>query len=145
MNQPVSPTTGPSIQQIAVAVVRHEGRYLVGQRAKDQTLAGKAEFPGGKVLPGESPAEAAVRECREETGLEVEISGSFDPIVHTYPHGTLELHFFRCRLAAAGSPRAPFAWAPTEDLARLHFPAANRAILTALAAEEAKPGIGPAR
>lgn len=132
MNQPATPSTAHSIQQIAVAVVCHEGRYLVGRRAKDQTLAGKAEFPGGKVLPGESPAEAAVRECREETGLEALVTGAFDPLVHAYAHGTLELYFFQCRLAASGEPRPPFTWVATEDLARLEFPAANRAILTTI-------------
>ncbi len=139
MNEPAILSTAPSFELIAVAVVCHEGRYLVGRRAKDQTLAGKAEFPGGKVVPGESPADAAVRECREETGLEIAVTGAFDPIVHTYAHGTLELHFFRCRLVAAGAPWAPFAWVTAEDLTQLHFPAANQSILAALAAEQAKP------
>ncbi len=33
------------------------------------------EMPGGAIDPGESPAEAAVRETREETGLEVRLTG----------------------------------------------------------------------
>ena len=36
---------------------------------------GHYEFPGGKVLSGETLEEAAVRECREELGVDVSILG----------------------------------------------------------------------
>ncbi|MDP6469251.1 MAG: NUDIX domain-containing protein, partial [Pirellulaceae bacterium] len=62
---------------IAIAVVEHNGRFLVGMRPVETVLAGFSEFPGGKVEPNEVPAQAAVRECLEETGLEVEVSGAF--------------------------------------------------------------------
>ena len=57
---------------IGVAVVEHGGRYLVGVRSEDRTLSGKAEFPGGKCEPHESPMSCAVRECKEEAGIEGE-------------------------------------------------------------------------
>ena len=63
-------------QQIAVAVVEHDGRFLVGLRPAGKPLAGFSEFPGGKVHSGETPAEAAERECREETGLSVVVGAS---------------------------------------------------------------------
>ncbi len=125
------------MQQIAVAVVGDGGLWLVGQRAQNQTLGGLAEFPGGKVRPGESPQDAAVRECQEETGLAVEVTGRFAPLVHEYSHGRLELHFFRCRPMGNGAPQPPFRWVETEDLAALQFPAANRPILAELLAEQA--------
>ncbi len=55
----------------AEAAVLDEERVLLIQRADDETWA----MPGGWVEPGESPAEAAVRETREETGLDVETCG----------------------------------------------------------------------
>ena len=58
---------------IAVAVVEHDGRYLVGQRPAHVPLGGFWEFPGGKVERGETPEAAAIRECLEETGLTVHI------------------------------------------------------------------------
>src|SRR4051812_46830278 len=58
---------------VAIAVVEHDGKSLVGERPAGVALAGFAEFPGGKVEPGESPEAAAVRECIEESGLQVEI------------------------------------------------------------------------
>ena len=44
---------------VAVAVVEHASKVLVGRRPAGKPLAGLWEFPGGKVLPGETPEEAA--------------------------------------------------------------------------------------
>jgi 8-oxo-dGTP diphosphatase len=122
-------------QQIAVAVVEHDGRFLVGLRPAGKPLAGLSEFPGGKVHPGETPAEAAERECREETGLSVVVGDPYPIVKHDYPHGRLTLHFFRCILAEPivdATPIEPFCWVGHEELARLEFPEANRALLEAL-------------
>ena len=49
----------PEPTEIAVAVVEHAGRYLIGLRPAGEALAGYWEFPGGKVPQGELPGEAA--------------------------------------------------------------------------------------
>jgi mutator protein MutT len=54
---------------VAIAVLEHNGKFLVGVRPPGVPLAGLAEFPGGKIDLGETPEAAAIRECREETGL----------------------------------------------------------------------------
>jgi 8-oxo-dGTP diphosphatase len=46
-------------------------RLLAARRAVPASLAGRWEFPGGKVDPGESPEEALHRELREELGIRV--------------------------------------------------------------------------
>lgn len=43
---------------------------------------GKWSFPGGAVELGETTEEAAIREVKEETGLDIELQGLFD--VATY-------------------------------------------------------------
>lgn len=55
----------------AVGVVAFDatGRVLLVRAAED----GKWTIPGGMVEPGELPAEAAIRETKEETGLDVEL------------------------------------------------------------------------
>ena len=81
---------------IAIAVVEHDAKFLVGQRPPGVPLAGLAEFPGGKVQPGETPEKAAIRECLEETGLTVRIVERYATVRHDYAHDRVELYFFRC-------------------------------------------------
>jgi 8-oxo-dGTP diphosphatase len=120
---------------IAIAVVERAGRFLIGQRGADVPLAGLWEFPGGKVEPGETPETAAVRECREETHLDVAVVGLFERLVYSYPHGEVELHFFACRpISIDQQPAERFRWVSREELARYEFPAANAKLIERLAA-----------
>ncbi|WP_084957330.1 (deoxy)nucleoside triphosphate pyrophosphohydrolase [Thermoactinospora rubra] len=58
---------------VVAAAICSGGRVLAAQRGDPPALAGGWEFPGGKVDPGESEAEALVRECREELGVEISV------------------------------------------------------------------------
>ena len=59
---------------MGAAIVR-DGRVLAARRTAPPEAAGRWEFPGGKVEPGESPEAALVREIREELGCAVEVTG----------------------------------------------------------------------
>jgi 8-oxo-dGTP diphosphatase len=114
---------------IAIAVVEASGQYLVGQRP-GVALAGLWEFPGGKVESGEVAAAAAVRECREETGLDVRVLDEYPTHRQDYPHGQLELHFFACRpVDAQQEPALPYRWVEKDELNRLQFPEGNRDLI----------------
>jgi 8-oxo-dGTP diphosphatase len=121
---------------IAIAVVEHEGAFLVGQRPAGVALAGLWEFPGGKIDPGESAEAAAVRECLEETGLSVEPLFRYPDRVEQYDHDRVELCFVACRLALPRQvpPRAPFRWVPREEIHNYQFPAGNLGLLELLSA-----------
>ena len=65
---------------VGAAVLRH-GLVLAARRTTPPAAAGRWEFPGGKVEPGETEEQAAVREIREELDLEIKVGASLGPAV----------------------------------------------------------------
>jgi 8-oxo-dGTP diphosphatase len=63
------------------AAILDDGRVLAARRTSPAAVAGRWEFPGGKVEAGEAPDEALVREIAEELGCGIEISSWLDPVV----------------------------------------------------------------
>jgi 8-oxo-dGTP diphosphatase len=123
---------------VAVALVADNGRFLVGRRGPDRPLAGYFEFPGGKCRPGEPPEVCVVRECHEETGLAIEVVRLRSRIIHTYPYGTVHLHFFDCRIAPQQVQNAQtgnFIWVAAEQLRDLTFPEPNGPLIAELLRE----------
>jgi 8-oxo-dGTP diphosphatase len=122
---------------IAVAVVRHAGKYLIGRRPEGVPLAGFWEFPGGKVRPGETPEAAAVRECREETGLEVAVASTYPEVVQQYDHDRVHLHFFACTPTDAAPPTPDgYRWVSGLELRDYEFPRANAGLIALLSVED---------
>lgn len=59
---------------VAIVVIRHEGKFLLGRRNINPGK-GKWGFSGGYVDRGETVEEAALREVKEETNLDIELGG----------------------------------------------------------------------
>jgi len=59
------------VDVVAGALYDAAGRVLIAQRPEGKALAGRWEFPGGKLHEGEAPYDGLVRELREELGIEV--------------------------------------------------------------------------
>lgn len=124
---------------IAIAVVESNSRFLVAQRPPNVPLAGLWEFPGGKVEDGEQPADAAIRECREETGLEVTLVELLRIEPQHYAHGELSLHFFRCvPNDPSGAPQSPWSWIARSELATRPFPSGNASVIRQLLSESSR-------
>jgi A/G-specific adenine glycosylase len=133
-------------QDIGAALVWRDRRILIARRPEQGLLGGLWEFPGGKVEAGETPAQAARREVREELGVEAEVVRKADTVEHAYSHFRITLHLYHARWLAGGpsvdrtaaeSPR----WALPDELGRYAFPAANQAIVRRLVSgEERTPG-----
>ena len=86
-------------QVVCLVLMDADGRILATQRPEGKTLARLWEFPGGKVEPGESPADALRREMLEELGLRTEELQALPPTEHVYPFGAIRLIPFlqRCK------------------------------------------------
>lgn len=73
---PKTPTTNnqqpTTLLVVAAALINENDEVLLAQRPPRKRLAGKWEFPGGKVEAGESPEAALIRELHEELGITVE-------------------------------------------------------------------------
>jgi 8-oxo-dGTP pyrophosphatase MutT (NUDIX family) len=97
-----------------------EGRVLVQKRTDD----GRWGLPGGAIDPGESPAQAVVREVLEELHVHVRptaLLGVFggEPFRHYYPHGDVVeyvVSVFLCELLPGESPAAS-----TEETAQIAY------------------------
>jgi mutator protein MutT len=121
---------------IAAAVVLQGGRVLVQTRAPGRSWSGHWEFPGGKLEPGEDAAAAAVRECREELGLDVAVLGPLHEVEWSYPGARVRVSFLLCEPLAGARPRAAegqeLRWADADELQRLEFLPANAGVLALL-------------
>lgn len=91
------------------AAIVHAGRLLACRRTGPPALAGRWEFPGGKVEAGESAAAALARECREELGLDVRVGARLGGDVHVGagPDGAggIVLRVFWCTVVGAAELR----------------------------------------
>ena len=77
--------TAPSAPVPAVGVVCLRGDAVLLIRRGTPPRQGEWSLPGGRIEPGERALEAALRELREETGVEAEITGLIDVVDGLFP------------------------------------------------------------
>jgi 8-oxo-dGTP diphosphatase len=72
--------------RVCCAVIERDGRLLAAKRPVGRQLAGKWEFPGGKIEPFETDEQCVVREVHEELGARVNVIRKFDevPVIGSY-------------------------------------------------------------
>lgn len=121
---------------VAAALVR-DGRVLAQQRAFPQEAAGRWELPGGRVEPGESMAEALIRECREELAVDIVPGDQVGPDVPLPGGRILRVHLARLVQVSAtpvAVEHAALRWVEAAELAELDWLDADRAVLPDLEA-----------
>ena len=127
---------------VAAALIRDGSRFLIGRRPAGKARGGLWEFVGGKVEPGETPAEALVRECREELGAAVTMGREYGEWIHAYPDLTVRLILFEAELHGEPKPleHEALRWITPAEIPGYDFCPADVGILTKLAADVDSPG-----
>lgn len=120
---------------VGAAIVR-DGHVLAARRSYPAADAGRWEFPGGKVTPGESPESALVREVAEELGCAVTVEAWLPGSVRWRSDEVeLELRVALCRLVG-GEPMArehdALRWLSTDELDDVDWLEPDRPFLAAL-------------
>jgi mutator protein MutT len=125
-----------AVIHVAIALVWRDGRLLVTRRLTNVHLAGLWEFPGGKLLPNESPPACAEREVWEETAVKCRATRVREPIAHDYEERSVRLYPVDCDwLSGSGQPLqvAELEWLLPNELSERAFPAANAPLIATLA------------
>lgn len=85
--------------EVVAALIWDRDKFMICQRPAHKARALLWEFVGGKVEPGESKAQALVRECREELAVTLSVGDVFMDVAHAYPDITVHLTLFHTTIA----------------------------------------------
>jgi len=126
------------MKRVVAGLIVKEGKLLVCQRTRHQTMPLKWEFPGGKIEEGEQPRDALRRELEEELGILAQVGDEVARIQHQYPNGGMvELRFFIVRAFDREIENRIFRdlrWADPKDLPGYDFLEADLTLVRDLAA-----------
>ncbi|EFK10569.1 A/G-specific adenine glycosylase [delta proteobacterium NaphS2] len=114
---------------VAAGIVWKDKKVLITRRKPEGLLGGLWEFPGGKILKGEAPSEACVREIKEEVNLIVSAKERIARVRHAYTHFKIVLDVFRCAYVSGRVKlKGPvdFRWIRLHETEKFPFPGANR-------------------
>lgn len=127
---------GTVLIEMATGLLIHQGRVFIQKRPAAGVWADLWEFPGGRIEQGESPAEALIREYREETELEIRDLEKARIVKHSYTRYRVTLHCYFCRLTDhAASPNLhaaqEYRWVAPAELHNFAFPTGHRQFIDA--------------
>ena len=111
------------------------GRVLVARRPAGTHLAGRWEFPGGKLMPGESREAGLARELAEELGIRVLAACPLIRVEHRYPDRDVVLDVWSVESYSGepyGRESQPVEWRDVRSLDPADFPPADAPVLAAL-------------
>jgi 8-oxo-dGTP diphosphatase len=130
-----APNSRARIRVVAAALFDSEGRVLITERPPGKHMAGRWEFPGGKVGAGETDAQALERELEEELGIEMLAGHPMLELAHEYPDRSVELSMWvvaRYRGEPRGLDAQRLKWVALEHLAEEDILEADRPFIEAL-------------
>ena len=118
--------------EVVAALIRKGDKFMICQRPANKARGLLWEFVGGKVEPGETKAQALIRECREELAITVDVGSVFTEVTHVYPDLTIHLTLFNAAIAS-GTPQLlehnDIRWITPAEIGDYEFCPADEVIL----------------
>ena len=112
----------------AIMTDKSNSKLFIAKRPAGDKLAGKWEFPGGKIRNGETPEACLAREMKEEFNIEVTVGQFLGSSVYHYPDISVELVAYRTELVAGTitmKAHDEYRWVHPQDLAKYDFAPAD--------------------
>ena len=120
------------ITEVVAALIWDKGKFMICQRPPPKARGLLWEFVGGKVEPGETRAQALIRECREELDVTLAVGEVFMEVIHEYPDLTVHLALFHAAIAS-GVPKKlehnDIRWITPSEIPQYDFCPADAEIL----------------
>ncbi len=114
----------PKHIHVTCAIIEKDGLVLAAKRGPSMSMPGTWEFPGGKIMDGETLEACIKREIMEELGVDVTLTAALSPSTHAYPGLTVTLYPFRCTMDSSTIillEHAEIRWMRPSDLPTLNW------------------------
>lgn len=85
------------MKEVTAAIILKDNKILIAKRAPGENQAGKWEFPGGKIEPGETLQDCLKREIKEELEVDIQVLDFFGQSIYSYHSGTIQLMAYWCQ------------------------------------------------
>lgn len=118
--------------KVVCGVIHHQEKIFIARRKEGKSMAGKWEFPGGKIEDGETGEESLTRELLEELGMNVTVGPKIGSITHQYESFSLELIAYHCIFTNATfelTDHDQYEWVIKKDLSIYTFSEADISLM----------------
>lgn len=117
-------------------IIYENGKFLIGQRLNTGEMAGRWEFPGGKVDPGETIEQTIIREFREEMGVSVVPGALITSVLFENKNGPFTLYAYSVLFPrdhdVTLTEHTKLKWATMKEIATLDFVDSDRLLFPAI-------------
>lgn len=116
------------INVLCAIISTSEGKVFIARRKPGKSMAGKWEFPGGKLEVGESEQDCLRRELLEELGMQVEVGEKLGENEHHYENFSIRLIAYKCDFISATyalTDHDAYEWVSPEELSNFDMAEAD--------------------